>query len=239
MFCPKCGANIQDGSSFCTSCGASIVPKRQGSVPKKKRKSKWWIWLIVAFVIIGIIGNNGEPKDTKTVETTSTPKATSAPKATPKPTPQATPEPSAAPICFLGDTVSVDNLDFTIKRAIFSQYAGNMNGYNPSGSDYRYCVVYLDVTNTTNETKKIISPLLLSYVSDYGFTLVYDGEVEYKESFGKYTDFLFGNEEILPLATLTDKILNFKIPVSLTSTDKQLAVILTYKNDKVATWIIR
>ena len=32
MFCPKCGAQIPDGSLFCGACGASIEPPGRRSV---------------------------------------------------------------------------------------------------------------------------------------------------------------------------------------------------------------
>lgn len=205
---------------------------RSNSKIKKPIYRKPWFWVIIVIVFIAIVGNSGN-SDSST--TTSTPKPT----ATAKPTPTPTPTPTPVPVFSIGDTVSYDGFDFTVKNAVFSQYAGNLNGLNKADSDYVYCVVYMDVTNTTNEKKTLVSEFLLSYVSDYTFTLVYDGEVEYGQSFGEYTDFLFGNEEILPLATLTNKVLSFRVPVVIQTSNETLDLKFSVKSDERAVWSLR
>src|SRR4030043_388958 len=55
MFCPKCGAQIADGSNFCTSCGVAFV--RTAAVPPPRptgivRNSG----MAVASLVLGLVG---------------------------------------------------------------------------------------------------------------------------------------------------------------------------------------
>ena len=81
-YCPKCSAEVPDGASFCTNCGAQIIispqqqpiapvepapaaepPVREEPVPSpvendgtvKKKKKTWLIWLIVGLVVVGAV----------------------------------------------------------------------------------------------------------------------------------------------------------------------------------------
>ncbi|MCR5439825.1 MAG: DUF4352 domain-containing protein [Selenomonas sp.] len=62
MFCPNCGAEIQDGSKFCSSCGASTgvsqqansnqaVPKKGTTKTIKKSSSGFSVGKIIAIVV--------------------------------------------------------------------------------------------------------------------------------------------------------------------------------------------
>ncbi len=247
MYCQNCGADLPDGSKFCNECGArleaiyspEISPTSKKRVKSKSKKKKWWIWLILGLIIVMAIsnsGNNDGGGSKSSNVNSSAPKPTS----TPKPTATLTPTAPPVPSYLLGDSVSYDGLVFTAKSIVFSNYAGNLNGLNKSDSDYVYCVIYFDVANTTNEKKTLVSPFLLSYMSDYSFTLLYDGDVQYTESFvDKYSDFLFSNEEILPLATLTNKVLNFKVPVLIQSSDKPLDLVFSVNSEQKAVWRLR
>ena len=231
---------MPDGAGYCSSCGAKTTisyttPKNSINTvykaPKKKRK--WWVWLVAFVFFAGCVRaiNNSPKTETTAAKTTSKPTATEKPTATPTPTP--------IPILPLGDTYSCNGLDFTINRAVFSRYAGNLNNLNPTDADYVYLAVYVDATNTTSEKIELTSQFLLSYMSDYSFTIVYDGEVEYNQSYAEYTDFLFANQEILPLATLTNKVLNYKVPVVVQNSTAPIILRLTYKSNACAEWIIR
>lgn len=188
------------------------------------------------------------PKPTKEVTETLAPKATGEAKAseTPKPTstpkPTNTPQPTEAPkpVLSLGETATIGELEFTVKSMSFSIYAGGLSGLNASDSDYRYCVVYVDVNNPTNDTVKLVHSVLgLSGYTDYNVDLIFDGEVKYNHSFAKYTDFLFGNEEILPRAILTNKALSFKVPISVSTSTDSLQLIISNNGKDETIWKLR
>ena len=56
MNCKKCGKQIEDGFNNCPNCGESVAAKTKQKKPIFK---KWWFWLIIAVVLIGIIGAAG------------------------------------------------------------------------------------------------------------------------------------------------------------------------------------
>ncbi len=56
MNCKKCGADVEDGFNNCPNCGESVAAKTKQKKPIFK---KWWFWLIIAVVLIGIIGSAG------------------------------------------------------------------------------------------------------------------------------------------------------------------------------------
>lgn len=77
MFCPKCGSQNPDNSTFCANCGSPIggntnytgvntnnQPYLQPQPPKKKSKAGLIIGIIVGVLIfIVIVGNIGDDKD--------------------------------------------------------------------------------------------------------------------------------------------------------------------------------
>lgn len=115
MHCPKCGADIGN-AKFCPECGAEIGDAKKaaiqdvanqfarGETSRKRHKKpllkRWWFWLIVVVLAIGIIGSIGGNDDKPAVETPNTPtieagaqEETEAPSPTPaEPTPTPTPE---------------------------------------------------------------------------------------------------------------------------------------------------
>lgn len=191
---------------------------------------------------------SASPKPTKEVTKTIAPKATNAPKPTntPKPTenpkPTSTQQPTEIPktALSLGETAEIGELEFTVKSMAFSMYAGGLSGLNATDNDYRYCVVYVDVSNPTNDTIPLLHSVLgLSAYSDYNIDLIFDGEVNYNHSYAKYTDFLFGNEEILPRATLTNKALNFKVPMSVSTSTDSLVLIISNSGKDETIWKLR
>lgn len=227
MFCPNCGAFIADNAAFCPNCGIGIAPTPQVVVVQQPKKRHTFLGLVLTLLglywIFSAVGGLSFFEDLLGYEESAVTSTA----------------PVRATSYAFGDTCVIDGLEFTVNSFVFSSYAGNLHNFNPSGSDYRYCVVYLDAKNTTNNTKKLVEPLLTSYTSDYSFTLVYDGGAEYHHSYGSYTDFLFANEEILPLASLSNKVISFKVPVEVASSDKSLTLVLKYKEEVKARWTLR
>lgn len=251
MYCQHCGAQLPDNAKFCTECGAStkvIVSPEIAEEIKLNKKSRMvkakkpiykrvWFWALFIFLFIGIIGNSG---DSGNSSETSKPRQTATVNSTPKPTAQPTPEPTEAPVYSLGETVTIHDLEFTVNSFTFSHSAGNLGNLNPSGSDHVYCVVYVTVYNPTNEEKRIVRKMLMGTgIPDYSTDFTYDGEYSYNSSFADYTDFLYANETIMPLAKLSNKILNYKVPNEVQSSGKSIELKISYSSSEYAVWQLR
>lgn len=65
MNCYQCGTQFE--GKFCPNCGAPATPVAE--IPKKKPIfKKWWFWVIVAVVAIGIIGSSAGVNNTDSNE---------------------------------------------------------------------------------------------------------------------------------------------------------------------------
>lgn len=49
--CKVCGENVAKSAKTCPHCGAKL------------KRSKWWVWVIVALLFFGIIGSSGNKED--------------------------------------------------------------------------------------------------------------------------------------------------------------------------------
>lgn len=210
------------------------------------------IVLFIAVMVSVLSSKNGStssktatPRETKSVaEVKAKPKESEKPEdspdqeqkseQTPKPTEEIT------KVLTYGETAQVGELEFTLKQMIFSYYCGNLQGFNSIDNDYRHCVVYFDVANPTNDTVTLRTDILgLTGITDWDFDLIFDGEVVYDHTFGKYTEFIFGNDEMLPRATLTNKVVSFKVPVGVANSTDSLEVKLSKNGNDVTIWKLR
>ena len=110
-YCRQCGAVLQEGTKFCSECGAPIesTPGRmttepqieyRTAKPKKKRKSllkRWWFWVLAVIVVASIAGRSDTKAASKSTPRQTAPIATAAPKTTPVPAATPTTAPTAQP----------------------------------------------------------------------------------------------------------------------------------------------
>ena len=124
-------------------------------------------------------------------------------------------------------------------KVVFSQYAGNISGFNKAQDGLLYCVIYLDVKNTTDKSLEMVGFL---HNLTYTFTLVYDNDAKYSTSWGTSSEFLFATESIPARATLKGKVISFSVPAEM-KTDKLPLLLTLTRNDgtnkETVTWDLR
>lgn len=72
MKCPNCGA--ENNGEFCEYCGTALEQRQsQTQSANEKKLKKWWFWVIIAVVAIGVIGylQNKESTDNSSYNTNS------------------------------------------------------------------------------------------------------------------------------------------------------------------------
>lgn len=77
MFCPACGKEIPEGSTFCLHCGKSVAPQAVVQ-PRASRKARWPLYLIallagIALVMVVASRLNYEPTTTRSQTESSAP----------------------------------------------------------------------------------------------------------------------------------------------------------------------
>lgn len=203
--------------------------------PVKAKKTGGWaiaiLVLVVIFVLVRAIGSSDSDS--------SSPKSTSKPVSTKVPVTTETPSVQTYSI---GDKVVFDDLEVTVTGYTFSRTPGNFKNFQAASRDDAYLVVYIDITNPTSERKKLSEESLIGAgYSTYNFTIIYDNDYKYLSSYADYTDFLLANDSIMPLGSLTGKVLSYKVPVLIQNTDKSIVLEMSYNSSKTGsvTWVLR
>lgn len=157
-YCRQCGAVLQEGTKFCSECGAPVegapgvrleYPAETLRGTKKPIYKKWWFWVLVVIVASNVFGRGGSRSSEKPVQQeqaqvtmtpvltakpkptpVQTPKPTPAPtpKPTPRPTPEATPKPTEAAVS--EDTIRPEVKEFLDSyEAFMDEYVAFMQRY--------------------------------------------------------------------------------------------------------------
>ena len=117
----------------------------------------------------------------------------------------------------IGETENFHSLELTVNNFEFSQYAGAIKELSKADDEYIYLNVYVSAKNTGNSN---LSP------KDYTYHIIYDGEYRYSSHFYLRSEFLGAYDSIIPLGTLTDKVLCFKVPKEIMNSDKSITLSL-------------
>lgn len=150
------------------------------------------------------------------------------------------PEPKLEPVRVkIGESAALGDLEVTVTGYSFSQYAGNLGTLGKAQSGLSYCVVYVDVKNTGTSTLELTG---LFDSHNYVFTLIYDEENTYNETWFDYSDFLAANDSIPSKGTLHGKLLNFTVPAEMQNDGLSLSIQLSYNSiwrDEKIIWTLR
>lgn len=117
----------------------------------------------------------------------------------------------------IGETENFHSLELTVNNFEFSQYAGAIKGLSKADDEYIYLNVYVSAKNTGS------SDLL---PKDFDFRIIYDNEYKYLGYFHLRSEFFDAYDKIVPLGTLTDKVLCFKVPKEIMNSDKSITLSL-------------
>jgi hypothetical protein len=140
----------------------------------------------------------------------------------------------------MGDSATYDGMQITINSYDFkTSYCGVTTS---SGSDTILCVVNVTVKNTTSSKISLKESSLLSSNDKYLYTLVYNEDYKYNQTYASYTDFLATYESISPLETITASLC-YKVPKEVqTSTTNSLKIKFSLNKTKATEfhyWTLR
>ena len=133
----------------------------------------------------------------------------------------------------IGDTQEFNGLQVTLKDISYSQYMGGFDGLLEAENGLTYCNITVDAYNGSSNSLDL---------NDFVFKVVYDGEYNYNTSWSSYSDFLEEAERIVPLSTLSNKILSFEVPIEITETARPLELTLSANSifdDSSVVWKLR
>lgn len=146
MYCRHCMRMIDDNADFCPACG-----KPQKGPIRKPIYKRWWFWVIVAFLVIGIGAGSDEPEIVNGgSRNNSTPQYFS-----------------------IGDTARLNNVYVTFDDA----YETNGSQYFTPASGNVFVICEFTIDNQTNSELNISSLICFdAYVDDYATNLSLSAE---------------------------------------------------------------
>ena len=131
-------------------------------------------------------------------------------------------------------TLTVDELEITVTKFVFSKYCGNLSSLGEAESGSVWCTVYLNVKNISKSAKI----LTRSYGTKYDFTLDYNNGYTYNTAWFEYAEFLNAHESIAPLETLSNVCVSYKVPLEVKkNTENSLKLKCSYNSQKETDYV--
>lgn len=227
VFCKYCGSKIRENSKFCENCGQPVdLPEKESFVLKskktfntngKKQKKQMnpvlqgvIIFVVVVLMILMILPSLFDDDSSSASDTTS--------------------EFDNTVNLALGETYSIDGLEYTVKDYEFVK---------TNESTMKYCILHVDLKNTKTE-RVDFSEWFSKY--DYVYTLEYKG-IEYYCSWGYNEKYIQNVTDLVPLAEVSDKWIQFEVPNEVAE-NSDVALNFILKPNKIdrtekAIWSIR
>lgn len=142
----------------------------------------------------------------------------------------------------VGETIVLDELEFTVLDFNFSDYIIDVQGGSKAGDNNKYCNVEVSIYNPTPESHDFTDDAVFFENTLYNYTLVFDKEFKYYSTWIQgYTNFLGNYEDIRPLETITAYVC-FEVPEQIASADEELYVALSHNSSDDETefrWVFR
>lgn len=151
MNCKKCGAELNGNT-----CPNGCKPQKE----KKPLFKKWWFWVIVGVIVIGIVASG----DKESTPAGSTGTGTSTGTNTNTPSQAETTAPQKDPYFHAGDVIDANGLKITYVKA---EKHKEKNQFLQPEDGYMYIKLYLSVENAASSDR---------YISSFEFECYADGK---------------------------------------------------------------
>lgn len=142
----------------------------------------------------------------------------------------------------VGETIVLDELEFTVLDFNFSDYIIDVKGGNEAGENNKYCNVEVSIYNPTPNSLNFTNDAVFFENTLFNYTLVYNKEYKYYSTWiPGYTNFIGNYEDIRPLETITAYVC-FEVPDQIATSDEEVYMSLSRNDADDETefrWILR
>lgn len=142
----------------------------------------------------------------------------------------------------VGETIVLDDLEFTVLNFNFSKYIIDVKGGNEAGENNKYCNVEVSIYNPTPNSLNFTDDAVFFENTLFNYTLVYNKEYKYYSTWiPGYTNFIGNYEDIRPLETITAYVC-FEVPEQIVIAEEEVYMALSRNDADDETefrWILR